>query len=325
MRYMEYYMHKFKQYVTESRQRLETTADVIAAIKMYDDEPEILNPVFNNIKDNASRHWDKAKDVLHDAIIAYQRANGEKDAALTDLYYDIPYSYTSMKKMRKSAEKVTVKQLKDQAIAMADLWDEIGSSLKALKGKVVKVSTKRAEAKAEAQKQERVKRGSYESLIKALESHRSEYLKQAEAVAKKHVDGLLAMLKKHNMDLNQLAPRGAYSRELIALRDVMYRITTSKSDFRAKEDIRVVYPKGVASFIEESMKNAQVEYDSFISKMVLKVGKPVASATLTGSIWTNASLKVETEDGENQVWVTRMIINFSKYQRMFNQFRTNRK
>jgi D-xylose transport system substrate-binding protein len=72
-------------------------------------------------------------------------------------------------------------------------------------------------------------------------------------------------------------------------------------------------------------KGAEDAYRNFMEKMIQKIGKPVVGAKMTGSIWTNAVLTVTTEDNEEQVWHTQMILNFSKYQKMFNQFPSRRK
>jgi len=80
----------------------------------------------------------------------------------------------------------------------------------------------------------------------------------------------------------------------------------------------------VNRYVELSVKGAEESYRQFIRKMIAKIGKPVIDAKLTGNIWTNAKLEVTTSEGESKVWNTKMIINFSKYQQMFNQFPTRR-
>jgi hypothetical protein len=72
-------------------------------------------------------------------------------------------------------------------------------------------------------------------------------------------------------------------------------------------------------------KGAEDAYRDFMEKMIQKIGKPVVDAKMTGNIWTNAVLTVTTDDNEEQVWHTQMILNFSKYQKMFNQFPSRRK
>ena len=74
-----------------------------------------------------------------------------------------------------------------------------------------------------------------------------------------------------------------------------------------------------------SVQGAEASYRDFMHKMITKIGKPVVNAKMTGNIWTSAVLTVNTNDGEEQVWNTKMILNFSKYQKMFNQFPSRRK
>jgi len=78
-------------------------------------------------------------------------------------------------------------------------------------------------------------------------------------------------------------------------------------------------------YIEMNKQGAEDAYRNFMEKMIQKIGKPVVDAKMTGNIWTNAVLTVNTDDGEEQVWHTQMILNFSKYQKMFNQFPSRRK
>lgn len=43
-------------------------------------------------------------------------------------------------------------------------------------------------------------------------------------------------------------------------------------------------------------------------------------ADMTGNPWHGSTLHVTCVDGEKQSWNTQMIINQSKYQKLFNQF-----
>jgi hypothetical protein len=90
-------------------------------------------------------------------------------------------------------------------------------------------------------------------------------------------------------------------------------------------DIREPNPQGIARYVEMSVQGAEASYRDFMHKMITKIGKPVVNAKMTGNIWTSAVLTVNTNDGEEQVWNTKMILNFSKYQKMFNQFPSRRK
>jgi hypothetical protein len=77
-------------------------------------------------------------------------------------------------------------------------------------------------------------------------------------------------------------------------------------------------------YIELNVKGAEEAYRNFMAKMIQKIGRPVVDAKMTGNIWTNAVLHVTTNDGEKQTWNTQMILNISKYQKMFNQFPTRK-
>ena len=89
-------------------------------------------------------------------------------------------------------------------------------------------------------------------------------------------------------------------------------------------NLRKRYPQSEERFINNSIKKAEEKYLLFILKMESKINKEIIKAAIDGTIWTNALITVETVDGEIQVWKTKMIINFSKYNKMFNQFPTRR-
>ena len=102
---------------------------------------------------------------------------------------------------------------------------------------------------------------------------------------------------------------------MIAISDPV-KTTTSFWD----ENIRKASATKKKAFVENAVKGASQSYDEYVGKMVLKIGKPVVSATFTGDPWHGSTLTVVTNDGNKQVWDTKMILNYSKYGTMFNQF-----
>lgn len=79
-----------------------------------------------------------------------------------------------------------------------------------------------------------------------------------------------------------------------------------------------------AKFIEDAKRNAASQYDAFVAKLNQKIGV-AKKATLDGShVWGHSFLEVVTESGELQTWKTQMIINVSKYGKLFNQFPTRK-
>jgi hypothetical protein len=161
----------------------------------------------------------------------------------------------------------------------------------------------------------------------------NEYIAMAEKRAKDFVDDKLETLKKHDMDLNKVAPMpnsrmGASEYKTAQAKRDLYRSITksTKNSIRQGEpDIREPNKAMIDRYIEMNKKGAEDAYRNFMEKMIQKIGKPVVDAKMKGNIWTNAILTVTTDDNEEQVWHTQMILNFSKYQKMFNQFPSRRK
>lgn len=74
--------------------------------------------------------------------------------------------------------------------------------------------------------------------------------------------------------------------------------------------------------LAESEANAMV--DSYLHKMVAKIGKEISFAQTNGRIWDCATLTVTCRDGEIQNWDTKCILNVSCLGKVFNQWPTRR-
>ena len=323
-------MKNFKSYIAESR--MTTAGEIETAIAAYKKAGEILNPAYKDLVDQARRIFRGDSTHARELMLNHFRA-GNRDEALDDLYYSWPHdSFVSLNKAEKLSKKVKEKDVVNAANAVFKVWKPIASDLKTLKGMVVKVSQKRAEAKQAASAVQARKFADSSSLIKIFESHMEEYKKRAEDEARKFVKGRLEVLKKHNWDLNSLAPRprSHMSREEYKQaenrRDIysaFTRAVRSTSSLSGPE-IREPDQTKINHYIDMNIKSAEEAYRNFMAKMIQKIGKPVIDANMTGNIWTNALLTVTTDDGQQQVWKTQMILNFSKYQKMFNQFPSRR-
>jgi DNA modification methylase len=230
----------------------------------------------------------------------------------------------------RKASKGQYKDVIDAAVRLYNRWNPVAEDLKDLKTKVVKVTQKRAEAKEVASKAMGKKFADSSSLIKIFESHLQEYKDMAEKRAKEFVNNRLEFLKKHDWDLDKAVPRTKnYNdyKEVENKRQILSALTKSKSSMRryGEPDIREPDHTKIDHYIQMNVRGAEDAYRSFMQKMIEKIGKPVIDAKMTGNIWTNAILTVTTNDGEQQVWSTKMILNFSKYQKMFTQFPSRRK
>jgi len=327
-------MKSFKNYIIESR--MTTREEIVAAITGHKKAGEILNPVYQDLGSQARRIFGKETDAGREAILASMR-KGERDATLTDIYYSWPHdSFVSLGKIDKLASKLKPEFKAVAAIAhdLVKKWKPVADDLKALKGMVVKVTQKRAEAKVVAASNMNRKFADSSSLIKIFESHMQEYIDMAKKRSEEFVKDKLDILKKHGMDLDKVAPRpnsrtmGASDyKSAQAKRDLYRSFVKPVSDTHRAGDPYIVKANQVMidRYVELNVKGAEDAYKKFMGKMIEKIGKPVVDAKMTGNIWTNATLHVTTDDGEEQVWSTQMIINFSKYQTMFNQFPSRRK
>jgi hypothetical protein len=328
-------MKSFAKFIAEAR--MTTLGEVTAAIAQHKKAGEILNQTYKDLYDQARRILSGDMRHVTELMLKHIHA-GNKTQELHDLYYDWPSdSFNSLNKASRTLAKVKDPKFKDVVTAgksVLEKWIPVAADLKDLKGKVVKATQKRAEAKAAAEKVMSGKKASSAPLIKIFESHMNEYIAMAEKRAKEFVDDRLAVLKKHDWDLDKVAPRpnsrtmgSSEYKSAQAKRDLYSSITKSVHSMRrqGEPDLREPNKAMIDRYIEMNKKGAEDAYKNFMEKMIQKIGKPVTDAKMTGNIWTNATLTVTTEDGEEQVWHTQMILNFSKYQKMFNQFPSRRK
>lgn len=332
-------MKSFSQFITESR--MTSHKEIVDAIATYKKAGEIVNPVFQDLGSQARRVFGKDAEEGRSMILTVMHAGDgsqNRDNDISDLYYAWPHdSFQSLGKFEKILLKVEKMNKKNMATVIktgkelvAD-WRPVADDLKALKDKVVKMTTKRDEAKQVAAKATEAKFNDSSSLIKVLESHLGEYKEAARKRAEEFIKTKLDYLKQHEWNLNKAVPRatgyGTAYKTTQAQRSLYGSITKAKTpNPRVGEpDIREPNPQGIARYVEMNVQGAEDSYREFMHKMITKIGKPVTSAKMTGNIWTSAVLTVNTNDGEEQVWNTKMILNFSKYQKMFNQFPSRRK
>lgn len=327
-------MKSFSRFITENR--MTTLGEITAAIAQHKKAGEILNPVYKDLYDQARRIFGRDTDHVREIILKHFHS-GDKTPELNDLYYDWPHdSFASLNKAGRGLAKLKDAKFKDVITAGNDVvkkWSPVAADLKDLKGKVVKTTQKRAEAKAEAEKVMAKKKGDSKALIKIFESHMNEYIAMAGKRAKDFVEDRLAVLKSNDWDLDKVAPapRSNMGREQYMSaqnkRQLYRSITKAVNDNPRRGEPMIVKPNQamIDRYIEMNKRGAEDAYRDFMEKMIQKIGKPVVDAKMDGNIWTNATLHVTTDDGEEQVWNTKMILNFSKYQKMFNQFPSRRK
>ena len=322
-------MAKFRsllETLASTRTRLSTPQEILAAIAEYESEAEILNADFNHIKEQAGYRFRDAFKGLRDYMLSSY--TGDRPQWWEDLYWAFPTSYTSFTKFKKALKAVQDAKITNMAEQELALWEPIADGLKALKDKAVKAVTKREERKAAEANILKGKKQQSAVMIELLESHRSEFLKRAEAQARNYLDNAIKALAKKDWNLDALIPTGRRATDDEEKRKNFFRKITEAADpYRSHKqpEIRKRSVKSEKRFIDAEVAAAELDYNGFINKMIEKIGRPVIAAELKGSIWTSARLTVTTVDGEEQVWETKIILNVSKFGNLFNQFPTRRK
>lgn len=253
--------------------------------------------------------------------LAPSPADRPMNVPFQDLYYSTPDTIPSFKSFGKKLDKFKGADREDPVFkAYLAAWESMKARVEevdAMKDGVVSATTQREVKKtAEVAKiQKYVKDNG--ALINVLNSNREEYKREAADRAAKQYDYYAEKLKAagYNLDVAAPAPGSRIGREaymmMKAKRDALVR--ASGGTGKPSEAFK-------ARHIQSAVLAAEESFDAWVAKMVQKIGKDVQAAAMTGNPWTGSILRVETTGGEKQTWRTQMIINFSKYGKIFNQF-----
>jgi hypothetical protein len=350
-------MQNFSSYFSESQHvapsRYETKEHALSDIQYYLKLGEISNRQYEIIKSNLNRFFEKEGRNIqnhHIGVMQSVRQRHPENPELTreisnfvsEIYYSVPSSLSGItafekklnlvvKKIKPHAElkKQDVDKILTDAQAFIANWKGVWKDLGDLKNKVVKAQVARERTKQAEHEKIQKSFSDSSSLINLFLDHMGEYIARSKVLAAEFVRDKLLELSKNGWDLNKVEPKtkGGNDRVSQHRRDLFLKITKKhplSTQASPGTDIRVPNREFIDQYIEENGKAAEASYRDFMAKMINKIGKPVVKATLTGNIWTGCTVEVETEDGETQKWHTQMIINFSKYQKAFNQFPTRK-
>jgi hypothetical protein len=162
----------------------------------------------------------------------------------------------------------------------------------------------------------------------AIHAQKADAVRYAEEDAAATIERVRKLLAEHNNDVNACAPypRGNswndsdYDRKMARYQLVSSLTTADPSKpyqgsygRKGEAYFVVVGADQVERFLDNARRDAALQYDAFICKMVAKVGE-CAKAELTGShIWAHSFLKVTKADGSTETWKTQQIVNQTKY------------
>ena len=310
-------MITFKNFIAEQAQRM---PDLEAEINGYLAQKEIVKPKYEELKRKIDRMLEKffdveiAKPFLHGKGPENDKLHDEK---LKDLVWTHVYSARDLLSLKNKMNKV---KMKDHPIFQAyesfyHDFSPIAQKVIDLKQYVVTTAKKREEAKEVKAVEQKKRFTNAASLIQVLTSFIEQYVLEAEIRARTFYDKTM----KDILDaggIDGIAPEVDYRKVGID----EYKRAKAKRDFyvgmmRVSKD----------HYIKEAGLAAHADYMAWVHKMVQKIGKPVTHAEMTGNPWKGSTIKVTTDDGEEQVWITTMIINQSKYGKLFNQFPSRKK
>lgn len=160
-------------------------------------------------------------------------------------------------------------------------------------------------------------------------------LKQASidaAMSQAHrvVEAFIKNLAENNNDLQIIAPYPKSSdRDFKAKESYYYfarsitktRASSHRPGFPCEADIS---PEGVTRYFEEVQKDAAEAFNAYVVKLNDKVGKvEEAKMIYDRGVWRESILEVVKPEGVER-WKTQIIVNFSKYNKPFNQFPTRK-
>jgi len=309
--------------ITESVVKMDLSA-IKKQVVAYLEAGEIVNPEFQTLKNAVNRAVERAAQSMWEPF----RGIGKDDDKLSELYWEVPSDLIGVGSLKNKLKKFS--GIDHPAVAaLQKFYDdniELVNQMKELKTKVVSVVKKREEAKIQKDEISQKQFRDSSSLVKELMVHIDDFVSKAEERGLEAYNRVILRLEQHDMNLDLVAPTpdsrmtaGGY-RSAANLR-AFYKslVDVDNGPFVKKS------PAKKAKYIEMVKESARQDYLAWISKMIEKIGKPVVSAVATGNPWQNSKLRVNTNDGEEQIWHTQMIINSSKYGKLFNQFPSTRK
>ena len=310
-------MITFKNFIAEQVQQI---SDIEIELNGYLAQKEIIKSKYEELK----RKIDRILEKLFESNIAKPFLYGKgpennklQDEKLKDLVSTHIYSVRDLLALKNKINKV---KMKDHHIFQAyesfyHDFSPIAQKIIDLKQYIVTAAKKKEEVKKIKTIEQKKKLADATSLIQVLTSFINEYVLEAEKRARIFYDKTMEDIKTAG-GIDSIAP------------EVDFR-KVGMDEYKRADQKRKFYVGIMKAnkdhYIKEAGLAAHADYMAWVHKMIQKIGKPVVNAEMTGNPWIGSTIKVTTEDGEEQIWTTKMIINQSKYGNLFNQFPSRKK
>lgn len=310
-------MISFKNFLNE---QVVDIAALDQTISAFIAQRSITKPQYEDLKRKLDTQLEHEFNVTVAASVRRGRAEeitAHPDTKLRDLFWA---SVTSARDVLSLKAKLARVKTQDDPIYIAfagfySKYSPVAQRIIDLKEYVVSALAARAAATNAAAAVTTQKRGSATALITALSKFIDEYVAEAERRATTNWYSIMSAIDAAG-GLDKLLSKPDYR-------------VVGVDEYRAVNDKRIFYSqlsrKTVQRYAAESGAEARADYLAWVDKMTEKISRPVVSAEMSGNPWTGSIIRAITDDGVEHIFTTTMIINQSKYGKLFNQFPTRKK
>ncbi len=323
----EYMKNQIVRYVTLAKEGLEKGFDCETARK---DAMSGLGRAYDYVRDFHSTAMRPDRQPLSDA---WYNGGTQKDLDALQAFdkkYELPFSLAHVreKHIQSFAKYGDVAQLQE----LVDLREQCKAAT------LIEKVTKKAAAKKAV-----IKSTAYPVISEATRPMKEAAVAETIRLANQYVNQTKALLLRHDYNPYSVVPViekvSEWSREYRSAdadTRAAYQIQNQKAEladsaraplFQFIERDADTYSwsvKGAQAYVAQEVRNTEAYYDAFVAKMVTKV--PTAKeATYTlpnNRVWNYSILKITKADGSVDNWETKIMVNRSKYDRLFNQWRT---
>jgi hypothetical protein len=306
--------------------------EFVPVIKAAIEAGEITKSVFAELR---SYSINRFVDDAFDMVIADKYLTCGKFQSLPSDLQHVDYlrearligGYEKKIKKLKHADHPMIKDI----FALINELRELQDAVEYLK--TVEISAVVKKAAVKAQKQEELKiRNQTDAVYQAVLPLKLAAEQNAELRTREIAARVAEELAEVGGNLNKLAPEPEYI-SYANSQTLKYKMEMQTRAFYIGFSVRIgkttkreVTAEHVEELVARAIRDAALQFEAFVFKLNDKINDPVLSASLAGNaVWTDSYLTVNTKNKGQQVWHTQMILNVSKYGKVFNQFPTRLK
>ena len=261
-----------------------------------------------DVLDTITKTAEKIQKVYKDTYLAMR---GSGTPAHQDFYYEFPAVH-----VWKAKHVALANSLYPQFSAHADAMTTLAALR--VKVKAVEVVKKATVAEVKAAKvAELAEEGNLDILINAMQDVKAQTVELYVDYMAKRIDHAKKQLEASNMYI----PKTFSNDHASFIRSM----TTFVNDLTSYNYPRVFSAEKEAVLLNSAKESAEFSFLQFMHKMVLKTGaNKIAKVSFSGKIWNRCTVTIECVNGETIRLNTSIIVNVSKFGKLFNQWPTRK-